>query len=125
MVSKLTIKKMTKQFLILVGFLVLISCHHNKSSFKKSNKSIEKVNPLKNQIIGIWKQKGSINADFQIDDKTFYYVDDFAHYKYSLNGNLIKIYYPDYIYEGNVSFKNDNLIISNKDGEVRYYRFKE
>ena len=45
--------------------------------------------------------------------------------EYSLNGDFIKIYYPDYIYEGKVSFKNDTLIISNKDGVGKYWRFNE
>lgn len=115
---------MIKHLLILIGIFISFNCYSQNIVYKTKQKSITK-NPFRKKIIGIWMQKGSINADFKIDNKTFYYVEDFAYYKYSLNGNLIKIYYPDYIYEGKVSFKNDTLILSNKDGEGRYWRFKE
>ena len=115
---------MIKHLLILIGIFISFNCNSQNIVSKTKQKSII-TNPLRKKIIGIWKQKGSINADFKIDNKTFYYVEDFANYKYSLNGNLIKIYYPDFIYEGRVSFKNDTLIIGNKDGVGKYWRFKE
>jgi hypothetical protein len=115
---------MIKNLLILIGIFISFNCNGQNIVSKTKQKSIT-TNPLRKKIIGIWTQKGSINADFKIDNKTFYYVDDFAYYKYSLNGDLIKIYYKDYIYEGKVSFKNDTLILINDEREVRYYRFKE
>ena len=115
---------MIKHLLILIGFFISFSSSSQKFATKTKQKSIV-TNHLRKQIIGIWKQKGSINADFKIDNKTFYYVEDFTYYKYSLKGDLIKIYYPDYIYKGKVSFKNDTLILSNDEREARYYRFKE
>lgn len=115
---------MIKNLLILIGVFISFNCYSQKIVSKTKDKLITK-NPLRKKIIGIWTQKGSINADFKIDNKTFYYVEDFAYYKYSLNGDFIKIYYPDYIYEGKVSFKNDTLIISNKDGVGKYWRFNE
>ena len=114
---------MTKNLLILIGIFISFNCNSQNIVSKTKQKSTTTI-PLRKKIIGIWTQKGSINADFKIDNKTFYYVDDFAFYKYSLNGDIIKIYYTDYIYEGNVSFKNDTLIMSNQDGENRYWRFK-
>ena len=115
---------MIKHLLILIGIFISFNCNGQNIVSKTKQKSIT-TNPLRKKIIGIWKQKGSINADFKIDNKTFYYVDDFAYYKYSLNRDLIKIYYSDYTYEGKVSFKNDTLILSNDEREVRYYIFKE
>jgi hypothetical protein len=115
---------MIKNLLIFIGFLISFNCYSQNIVSKTKHKSIAS-NPLRKKIIGIWTQKGSINADFKIDSKTIYYVEDFAYYKYSLIGDLIKIYYPDYIYEGKVSFNNDTLVISNKDGVGRYWRFKE
>ncbi|MEY4963050.1 MAG: hypothetical protein RLZZ323_369 [Bacteroidota bacterium] len=115
---------MIKNLLILIGIFISFNCNSQNIVSKTKHKSIPRI-PLRKKIIGIWTQKGSINADFKIDNERFYYVDDFEFYKYSLNGDIIKIYYTDYIYEGKVSFKNDTLIISNKDGEGRYLRFKE
>jgi len=115
---------MIKHILILIGVFISFNCYSQNIVSKTKQKSIT-TNLLRKKMIGIWTQKGSINADFKIDNNTFYYVEDFANYKYSLNGNLIKIYYPDYIYEGKVSFKNDTLIISNKDGVGKYWRFNE
>ena len=133
---------MRKRILILIGISTLWSCKHKESSFKKIavpiNKKenveikrvgkldiIEKANPLNKKIIGIWTSEGSINANFKIDEKTFYYVDDFADYKYSLEGNIITIHYLDYVYKGKVSFKGDTLILSTEEREVKYWRFNE
>ncbi len=123
-----------KSILILLGIVTLFSCNDTKRNAKRINqhieikspeKSTEENNPLRKKILGIWTSKGAINADFKIDEKTFYYVDDFANYKYSLTGNTITINYPDYVYKGKVSFINDTLILSNKESEVKYWKFKE
>lgn len=128
---------MREQLLILIVILTFFSCNDTKRNTKRINQHIEKVeikspeksseegNPLRKKILGIWTSKGAINADFKIDEKTFYYVDDFANYKYSLTGNRITINYPDYVYKGKVSFINDTLILSNKESEVKYWKFKE
>lgn len=123
--------------LLLIGISTLFSCNYTKKKAKIINQHIENIenkapkkvkeenNPLRKKILGIWTSKGAINADFKIDEKTFYYVDDFANYKYSLNGNAITINYQDYVYNGKVSFINDTLILSNKESEVKYWKFKE
>ena len=80
----------------------------------------------KNPITGIWTDKSTENATFEIKDKTIYYVDDFATYKYTFKNNVIKIYYPDYTLAGKVSFKNDVMFIKYSSGAVtKYVRFKE
>jgi hypothetical protein len=76
-------------------------------------------------MIGIWTSQGSINADFKIDEKTFYYIDDFVNYKYALNGDSIIISYSDYIYKGKIKFKGDTLILITKEIEVKYWRCKD
>jgi len=125
---------MVKQLIILIGIVTLFSCNDTKRNAKITNqhieiksteKSTEENNPLRKKILGIWTSKGAINADFKIDEKTFYYVDDFANYKYSLIGNTITINYPDYVYKGKVSFNNDTLILRNEENEVKYWKFKE
>jgi hypothetical protein len=125
---------MGKQLIILIGIVTLFSCNDTKRNAKITNqhieiksteKSTEENNPLRKKILGIWTSKGAINADFKIDEKTFYYVDDFANYKYSLIGNTITINYPDYVYKGKVSFNNDTLILRNEENEVKYWKFKE
>lgn len=118
---------MKGRFLIILGIFILLSCNKIKSVDRNNtimnNKNIE--NSLRRNIIGIWTSEGSINANFKIDEKTFYYVDDFADYKYSLDGNIITINYPDYVYKGKVFFKGDTLILSTKEREDKYWRFKE
>ena len=80
----------------------------------------------KNSIKGIWTDKSTENATFEIKDKTIYYVDDFATYKYTFKNNIIKIYYSDYTFTGKVSFKNDIMFIKYSSGVVtKYVRFKE
>jgi hypothetical protein len=125
---------MVKQLAILIGIVTLFSCNETKRNakiinqhieIKSTEKSTEGNNPLRKKILGIWTSKGAINADFKIDEKTFYYVDDFANYKYSLIGNTITINYPDYVYKGKVSFNNDTLILRNEENEVKYWKFKE
>ncbi len=115
---------MIKQLLIVIGIFISFNCYSQNIVSKTKQKSIAS-NYLRKKIIGIWAQKGSINANFKIDKKTFYYVDDFANYKYSLTGNTITIYYPDYVYKGKIVFNNDTLILINKDSEAKYWRFKE
>ena len=128
---------MLKQLVIWLGILTLFSCNHTKRNENRINQHIENIeikspkkskeenNPLRKKILGIWTSKGAINADFKIDEKTFYYVDDFANYEYSLTGNTITINYPDYVYKGKVSFNKDTLILSNEESEVKYWKFKE
>lgn len=80
----------------------------------------------KNSIIGIWTDKSTENATFEIKDKTIYYVDDFATYKYTFKNNVIKIYYSDFTFTGKVTFKNDIMFIKYSSGIVtKYVRFKE
>jgi hypothetical protein len=114
-------------FLSILGIIILNSCNKVKSMDNSTrlanNKNIE--NSLRKKIIGIWTSEGSINTDFKIDEKSFYYVEDFASYKYSLKGDSITISYPDYDYKGKVSFKQDTLILSTEDRDVKYWRFKE
>ncbi|SHF80014.1 hypothetical protein SAMN05443549_101387 [Flavobacterium fluvii] len=78
-----------------------------------------------NSIKGIWTDKTTENATFEIRDKTIYYIDAFATYKYTFKNNIIKIYYSDYTFTGKVSFKNDIMFIKSSDGIIiKYYRFK-
>ena len=80
----------------------------------------------KNSIKGIWTDKSTENATFEIKDKTIYYVDDFATYRYTLKNNIIKIYYSNYTFTGEISFKNDIMFIKHSTGVVtKYVRFKE
>jgi len=133
------LKSMTLKISLL--FLLLISCNHKDSNIEKENISIKKNKTLNNnfkseknqlsesiskKIIGVWSNGSSENAEFEIKEKTIYYVDQFEDYKYSLIGNHITINYPDYVYDGMIEFKNDTLImISKKFGTAKYWKFKE
>ena len=76
-------------------------------------------------IKGIWTDKSTENATFKINNKTIYYVDDFATYKYTYSNNTIKIYYSDYIYEAKVSFSKGIMIFKSSDGDIsKFCRFK-
>jgi len=65
-------------------------------------------------ILGIWTDGSSENASFDIRKDSIYYVDQFATYKYSLTGDSIKIYYPDWTFTGAISLLNDTLTIASK-----------
>lgn len=76
-------------------------------------------------IKGLWTDKSTENATFEIKDKTIYYVDDFVTYKYTYKNNIIKIYYSDYVYEAKVSFSKGVLILKSSDESVsKFWRFK-
>ena len=76
-------------------------------------------------IKGLWTDKSTENAIYEIKDKTIYYVDDFTTYKYTYKNNIIKIYYSDYVYEAKVSFSKGVLILRSSDGSVsKFWRFK-
>jgi hypothetical protein len=115
---------MTKQLLIVVGIFISLNFYAQNNVFKAKQR-LNSTSLLKKKIIGIWTSEGSINADFKIDKKTFYYVEDFAYYRYKMIGNNIKIFYPDYVYKAKIVFKNDTLILINKDYETKYWRFKD
>jgi hypothetical protein len=95
--------------IILVSMMLLLSFQQKKSD----------------TIKGLWTDKSTENAIFEIKDKTIYYVDDFTTYKYTYKNNIIKIYYSDYVYEAKVSFSKGVLILRSSDGSVsKFWRFK-
>jgi hypothetical protein len=100
----------------LIAFLLITSI----SIFATSDQN------LSGKILGIWTSGTSENADFEITKKGIYYVDQNEEYKYSLDGNLISIYYPDYKYKAKVFFQSDTLIMDSKEfGKSKFWRFKE
>jgi len=93
---------------------------------KKKNIKSSENKSASEQIIGIWTNQNSENAIFEIQKKTIFYIDQNENYEYSLDKNKIQIKYPDYTFDAEISFDNDTLImISQKNGQTKYWRFKE
>lgn len=136
---------MKLQFYMFLFTIVFFSCNFKDSKNEKNIVSVEKkstkakkvnvkskasipkkYDSLNKKIIGIWTTDDNENAVFQIKAKTIYYVDQFADYKYFLNGNKITINYPDYIYTATIEFKEDTLIMSSKEyGKAKFWKFKD
>lgn len=132
---------MTLKFFPFLFVLILTACNTGPTTAtiqdslpvtdttKEIMKTISKVDDKAEQndsskILGIWTDGSSANASFDIRKDSIYYVDLFATYKYSLNGDSIKIYYPDYTFTGTISLSNDTLTISSEDGATKFWKFK-
>ena len=85
--------------------------------------NVKKNRSLK--LLGIWTDGSSENATFDIRKDSIYYVDQFATYNYSLSGDSIKIFYPDWTFTGAISFTKDTMIIASNDGTTKYWKFKD
>ena len=89
-------------------------------------KKAEQANAsLKNKILGVWDDGNSVNATFRIDRDSIFYVELLENYKYTLQGDSIKIMYPDFTYTGKLSFIKDTLVMTAPESEpVKFWRFK-
>jgi hypothetical protein len=79
---------------------------------------------IANKILETWVDGSSENASFVIKKDSIIYADQFTSYKYELNGDSIKIKYPEMTYAGKVSFLKDSLVLESEGEMVKYWRFK-
>ena len=80
---------------------------------------------LENKILGVWDDGNSVNATFRIDSDSIFYVEQLENYKYTLQGDSIKIFYPDFTYSGKLSFIKDTLVMTSPESEpAKFWRFK-
>jgi hypothetical protein len=141
---------MTKAVFSLLAILYLTSCNSGQASTEKSQSdtpnliaeqkkpnvstidTIQKVtvvsnsaDSLKSRLKGLWTDGTTDAATFDIKDKTIYYIDEGGDYKYSVNGDIITIKYPDYTYKAKLSFQLDTLIMNSAEyGETKFWKFK-
>lgn len=99
------------------------SKHQLTDTLKPSANKIEH-NISSDDLIGAWTDGGTENATFNIQKNSIFYVDQLTAYKYSLNGDSIKIFYPDWVFSGAVRLTKDTLVIVSEDGTTKYWRFK-
>ena len=121
--------------LILLGCKKQESINNVKTKTKKSTSKSDKINQTefsknsgitKSKIMGIWTDGSTENATFEINSKSFYYVDDFKDYSYELNKDTIQINYADHVYRAKILLRNDTLIMNSKEyKQAKYWRFKE
>jgi hypothetical protein len=78
-----------------------------------------------NKLLGIWTDGGSTNASFVIKKDSIFYVDQFTSYKYELNGDSIKIKYPEMIYTGKIRLLKDSLFLESDGETIKYWKFKK
>jgi len=98
---------------------------HDSLKRKSANELSRKLNNFKQKLIGIWTDGSSDNATFDIKKDSIFYVDQFKSYRYSLNQDSIKIYYPDFTYTAKVYFIDDTLVMdSQDDGIAKFWKFK-
>lgn len=81
------------------------------------------VHVQKSDLYGFWTDGSSENATFEINQDSIYYIEQFAAYKYTLEDGIIKIHYPDYTFNGRLTFENDELRIVAEDGGAVFRRF--
>jgi len=82
-----------------------------------------KQNELSN-FLGLWTDGNNENASFDIRKDSIYYVDQLATYKYSIVGDSIRIYYPQWTFTGAIVLSNDTLTITSREGTTQYWKFK-
>ena len=130
-----------KNEIIIVLIILLSACNqdHTKIAVKENALNADTVmkakdtieNEVENKpksdsnILGFWTDGSTENASFEISRDSIFYVDAFSSYKYSLSGDTIKIYYSDWTFVETTSFINDTLVISSKDQDDKFWRFKD
>lgn len=123
--------------LILIGFC-WVACGPGKNSDEATDstevvlvpdKGTMAVNNIsatsKEKILGAWTGGEYDNATFDIRQDSMYNVEHLESYKYTLNKDSIKIYYPDFVYSAKIYFIKDTLVMSSEDGEAKYWKFKD
>jgi len=135
---------MTLRILFFLFLIFLIGCNTDSTSAKTSpiDSSTKIVNTLvrkpdtvsinaellKAKLKGAWTDSNSENAIFDVNDTSFYYVDEDqnAYCPYSLVGDSITIKYPSYTYTGRITFNKDTLIMDSKeDPEAKFWKFRK
>ena len=77
----------------------------------------------KAQIIGTWKTVGKELMTVDISKNQFTFREHKESHKFKFDNDSIYIYYQDIILSGETYFINeDTLVISTKDGELKYIR---
>ena len=127
-------KTLMKISILIFALFLLLSCKPNLSeNIEKPEQTStdvrmethENTEVPNKKILGVWTNGASENANFEITPKTFYYVDDFKDYEYTLENDSITINYTDYVYRAKVTLENDTLKMISKDSKAKYWRFKE
>jgi hypothetical protein len=81
------------------------------------------VHAQQSNLYGLWTDGSTENATFEIKRDSVYYVEQAATYKFALEDGVIKIYYPDYIFNGRLTIDNDELKIIFEDGGATFRKF--
>jgi hypothetical protein len=84
-----------------------------------------KKEDMREKLVGIWADTSG-NPLFQIDKKTFFYVDNNTGYNYKFIGDSIQVHYDSGSQSFGWKFKgNDILVLTGVDGVTTFYRLKE
>lgn len=87
---------------------------------------VPKEKQLEEKLLGVWTDGSTQNASFLIEkNHSITYIDDGNDYTYSLHGDSITIKSADTIYKEKVSFKADTLILSDKNQQLKFWKFKD
>ena len=93
----------------------------DKHIIATGNKSVT----LKDIVTGPWSDGTLESANFDIQEDSIYYVDQGAAYRYSLNGDMLTIHYPEYSYKAKLTVQGDTLVMDSEEyGQSRFWRFK-
>lgn len=85
-----------------------------------------KKEDMREKLVGIWADSVGGNAVFQIDKKTFFYVDNEGRYNYKFMGDSIRVHYDGYYQSFAWKFNGDDvLVLTGRDGVTPFYRIKE
>ncbi|MCX6232387.1 MAG: hypothetical protein NTZ33_12685 [Bacteroidetes bacterium] len=107
-------------FLALVCLILFTACHD-----KKLPKDAAIMANLEVRIIGDWTDGSTDNACLQIREDSIYYVDEGKSYKYELHQDTIKINFTEGPSLGIISFNEDTLLISDEEGQNKFWHFKK
>jgi hypothetical protein len=88
---------------------------------------VTKPSVNKEQIMYAWTfiNRDAEMAAISIGQDSIFYVDEMTSYPYKLIGDSIRITYPDTVFTGSIFFKNDTLVLTEREfGMLEYYRWK-
>jgi hypothetical protein len=127
---------MYKNVAIIIIALVALSC----SSTSTENKVEENPaagstgavlkpkgpkNEYENKVLGIWTNGETKHATFEIGKDFINYTDQNKDYRYLLQKDSMTILFESYAYTSKISFEEDTLLMTSKNGEVsKFWEFK-
>ena len=111
-----------KHLFLAIGFTLLFSCKEKNQPITTNKKdlsiaaldsgSMPAERTHTSSILGPWTSGLSDNALFDIGKDSIFYVEDLESFRYVLTGDSIKIFYPDYTFQGRIQLQQDTLTIT-------------